>query len=87
MLSIPFNPFTWDRTNERVHSDVLTLDLKDDKRKNVKVSQLSSDIFIKIPLKDQVNAVESSRGDGVTSAPLLEPILRSHFALAFFARI
>ena len=29
----------------------------------------------------------SSRGDGVTSAPLLEPILRSHFALAFFARI
>ena len=25
----------------------------------------------------------SSRGDGVTSAPLLEPILRSHFALAF----
>ena len=32
-------------------------------------------------------ASRSSRGDGVTGAPLLEPILRSHFALAFFARI
>ena len=29
----------------------------------------------------------SSIGDGVTSALLLKPILRSHFALAFFARI
>ena len=25
----------------------------------------------------------SSRGDGVTGAPLLKPILRSHFALTF----
>ena len=33
------------------------------------------------------NIKESSRGDGVTGAPLLKPILRSHFALAFFARI
>ena len=58
MLSIPFNPFTWVRTSERVYSDVLTLDLKDDKRKNIKVSHLSSDIFMRIPLKDQINVLE-----------------------------
>ena len=34
-----------------------------------------------------VKDAASSRGDGVTSAPLLKPILRSHFALAFFAHI
>ena len=28
---------------------------------------------------------ESSIGDGVTSAPLLKPILRSHFLLVFLA--
>ena len=58
MLSIPFNPFTWDRTSERVHSDVLKLDLRDDEGRNIKLSQLSSDIFIKIPLHEQVNALE-----------------------------
>ena len=57
MLSIPFNPFTWDRTRERVNSDVLTLDLKDDKRKGIELSQLSNDVLIEIhvPLKAQNN--------------------------------
>ena len=51
MLSIPFNPFTWDRTRERVASNVLSLDLKDDKQNLVEMSQLSSDVIIEIPLK------------------------------------
>ena len=53
MLSIPFNPFTWDRTRERVASNVLSLDLKDDKQNAVETSQLSSDVIIEIPLKPQ----------------------------------
>lgn len=60
MLSIPFNPFTWDRTRERVNSNVLALDLKDDKRKVIDVSQLSSDVFIEIPLKAQKNPLQMS---------------------------
>ena len=59
MLSMPFNPFTWDRTSQRVHSDVLTLDLKDDKRKMIQVSKLSSDVFIEIPLKNTSNSQEN----------------------------
>ena len=35
----------------------------------------------------RLTVYSSSIGDGVTSALLLKPILRSHFALAFFARI
>ena len=58
MLSIPFNPFTWDITSQRVHSNVLSLDLKNDKRRMIKVSKLSSDIFIKIPLNHQDRASE-----------------------------
>lgn len=53
MLSIPFNPFTWDKTRERVDSDVLDLDLKDDTRKLIKVSNLSKDIMIVTPLNPQ----------------------------------
>ena len=34
-----------------------------------------------------ISSKESSRGDGATSAPLLKPILRSHFLLVFFAHI
>lgn len=59
MLSMPFNPFTWDRTSGRVHSDVLTLNLKDDQRKTIKVSQLSSNISITIPLNDASSGVEN----------------------------
>ena len=56
MLSIPFNPFTWDDTRKRVASDVLALDLKDDARKLIKVSDLSKDIVIVTPLKpDQIS--------------------------------
>ena len=57
MLSIPFNPFTWDRTRERVNSYVFTLDLKDDKRKVIEVSQLSSNVLIEIPLQAQNNTL------------------------------
>ena len=53
MLSIPFNPFTWDGTRKRVASDVLALDLKDDARKTIKVSDLSKDVVIVTPLKPQ----------------------------------
>ena len=53
MLSIPFIPYTWDSTKHRVSSDVLVLDLKDEKSKLIKVSNLSNDIIITIPLKPQ----------------------------------
>lgn len=54
-----FNPFTWDNTSRHVHSAVLTLELKGDKRNSIDVSKLSSDVWIKIPLnsatRDQKN--------------------------------
>lgn len=53
MLSIPFNPYTWDITRERVDSDILALDLKDDERKLIKVSGLPNDVLIVTPLKPQ----------------------------------
>ena len=58
MLSISFNPFTWDKTRKRVASNVLSLDLKDDKQNVVEISQLSSDVIIEIPLKAQRNPVK-----------------------------
>ena len=59
MLSIPFNPYTWDSTKQRVNSDVLALDLKDDTRKLIKVSNLSNNVFIVTPLKPQTVSLES----------------------------
>ena len=53
MLSIPFNPYTWDVTRERVDSDILAMDLKDDERKLIKVSGLPNDVLIVTPLKPQ----------------------------------
>ena len=53
MLSIPFNPFTWDNTRERVDSDVLALDLKDNARSLIKVSNLTEDVVIVTSLKPQ----------------------------------
>ena len=58
MLSIPFNPYTWDGTRKRVNSDVLALDLKDETRNVIKVSNLSSDIIIVTSLQPQVIALE-----------------------------
>ena len=51
MLSIPFNPYTWDSTKQRVKSDVLALDLKDDSHKLIKVSNLSDNVIIVTPLQ------------------------------------
>ena len=59
MLSIPFNPYTWDRTKERVNSDVLALDLKDETRKVIKAANLSSNIIILTPLETQTNSLET----------------------------
>ena len=53
MLSIPFNPFTWDRTRERINSNVLSLDLKDDRQKVMDISELSSDVVIEMTPKRQ----------------------------------
>ena len=50
MVSMQFNPFTWGNRSRNIHSKVFTLDLKDANRKTVEVSQLPSDILIKIPL-------------------------------------
>ena len=57
MLSMRFNPFTWDSTSERVRSNILTLELRDDKQRAIRVSQ-SSEIFMKIPLKTTGTNVE-----------------------------
>ncbi|KAL9966015.1 hypothetical protein ACROYT_G024022 [Oculina patagonica] len=60
MLSIPFNPFTWDSTKQRVNSVVLALDLKDETRKLIKVANLSNSVIIVIPpLKTQTLSLES----------------------------
>ena len=65
MLSISFNPYTWDGTKERVGSDVLTLQLKNNKSELIKVSNLSEDIVIFIPLKpdkDLTKFIEKEKG-------------------------
>ena len=59
MLSIPFNPYTWDSTKQRVNSDVLALDLKDDTRKLIKLSNLSNNVIVVTPLKPQTVSFES----------------------------
>ena len=46
-----FNPYTWDSTKERVDSEVLFLDLKDNKSELLEVSSLPDDIVIVIPSK------------------------------------
>jgi len=51
MLSTAFNPFTWDRTRERVNSNVLSLELKDDQRKIMEI--LSSDVVIEMTPRPQ----------------------------------
>ena len=58
MLSIPFNPFTWDATRNRVGSDIVSLDLKDNARKLIEVSNLTKDIVISMPLQPQKVSLE-----------------------------
>lgn len=60
MLSIAFNPFTWDRTRERVNSYVLSLDLKDDQQKVMEISELSSDVGIEMTPKPQNYPLQKS---------------------------
>ena len=50
MRSTAFNPYTWDYSRTRVDSDVLSLDIKDDKGNVVNVSHLTSNINIQLPL-------------------------------------
>ena len=61
MLSIPFNPYTWDSTKKRVNSEVLALDLKDHKSKLIKVSNLSTNVVIVTPLKHQTVSFENGQ--------------------------
>ena len=61
MLSIPFNPYTWDSTKQRVNSDVLALDLKDETRKLIKVSNLSNNVIIVEPLQNQMVSFENGQ--------------------------
>ena len=61
MLSIPFNPYTWDSTKHRVNSDVLALDLKVDTRKLIKVSNLSNYVIIVTPLQNQTVSFENGQ--------------------------
>ncbi|XP_020630881.1 uncharacterized protein LOC110067880 isoform X2 [Orbicella faveolata] len=61
MLSIPFNPYTWDSTKQRVNSHVLALDLKDETRKLIKVSNLSNNVIIVEPLQNQMVSFENGQ--------------------------
>ena len=58
MLSIPFNPFSWDTTRNRVDSDIISLDLKDHARKLIEISNLTKDVVISMPLKPQKVSLE-----------------------------
>ena len=60
MLSTAFNPFTWDRTRQRVNSYVLSLELKDDQRKVMEISELSSDVVIEMTPKPQKYSLKIS---------------------------
>ena len=61
MFSFSFNPYTWDSTKERVGSEVVTLHLKNNDSKLIKVSNLTEDIVIVMPLKFQkISASEKS---------------------------
>ncbi|KAL9967119.1 hypothetical protein ACROYT_G025287 [Oculina patagonica] len=62
MLSIPFNPYTWDSTKQRVNSDVLALDLKDERQRLIKVANLSDNVMVFTPFKPHtVTVVENSQ--------------------------
>lgn len=61
MLSFSFNPYTWDSSKERVDSDVVTLQLKNNKGELIKVSNLSEDIVIITPLKPGKNFTEKAK--------------------------
>ena len=62
MVSIPFNPYTWDSTKQRVTSTMLALDLKDDTRSLIKVLNLSNNIVIVTPLRsDQTVSFENGQ--------------------------
>ena len=54
-----FNPFTWDDTQRRVDSAVLTLDLKDDKGNRINVTNLSSNVLITVPLASQKKPLQN----------------------------
>ena len=61
MLSIPLNPYNWDSTKQRVNSYVLALDLKDDTRKLIKVSNLSDNVIIVTPLQNKMVSFENGQ--------------------------
>ena len=49
MVSTHFNPFTWDKTAEKVDSSVVSLELKDPEGNTLHISGLEKDILISIP--------------------------------------
>ena len=50
MWSTPFNPFTWDKSSERVTTHVANLDLRDGKENLIPLSGLSPGVTIFVPL-------------------------------------
>ena len=53
MLSVPFNPYSWDYSRRRVHSDVLSLEIRDDNRNPITISDLQNNITITLPLHEE----------------------------------
>ena len=50
MWSTPFNPFTWDKSSERVTTHVVSLDLRNGKEELIPMSGLSPGVTILLPL-------------------------------------
>ena len=61
MLSISFNPYSWNSTKERVNSYVLALDIKDETRKLIKIANLSDSIMVVIPSNPRMVILEDSQ--------------------------
>lgn len=49
MLTLPFNPYTWDNTSDIMSSNIISLELKDDAGTPVVVENLNTSIEIVIP--------------------------------------
>ena len=77
MLTVPFNPYTWDKTADKVRSYVVSLQLKDNKGSAVTVDNLKSKIHIAIPRRAN-NKSDTWEGDKFFIKPSKEGKMQHH---------
>ena len=58
MVNSLFNPFTWDVSGSHVTSNVVSLEVKDDKGQEIRIEELKSDIEISIAITSSPKATE-----------------------------